>query len=131
MKYLSDYMNDKQTALFKETGAFFAFSKKQFCEQKKDGVVYNSLGAGMICPKDNAEKLMTGLETIAKDAIQEDIAENGIKAIIHRELGNHECQITMDITDAFEALDGYDITRDQISEEWDEFWAKCVKNDWF
>ena len=40
MKYLSDYMEHKQTALFKETGAFFAFSNKQFAESKNPKVKY-------------------------------------------------------------------------------------------
>lgn len=35
MKYLSDYIQQPQTALFDELGAFFAFSNKQFDEVKK------------------------------------------------------------------------------------------------
>ena len=43
--------------LFKDTGAFFAFSNEQVDEQKQEGVKYVSLGAGMICPKENASRL--------------------------------------------------------------------------
>ncbi|MGR5097050.1 DUF7659 family protein, partial [Vibrio maritimus] len=46
MKYLSDYTQEKQTALFNETGAFFAFSNQQFDEAKKDGVKYCRITMG-------------------------------------------------------------------------------------
>lgn len=131
MKYLSDYMQDKQTVAFDKFGAFFAFSQKQLNEQKKDGVKYVSMGAGMIVPPYNAANLYQALNTIHTDAIKQDIAENGIKAIIHRELGNHECQITMSYSDAMDALTGYGITENQIRAEWKEFFQKCVDNDWF
>jgi len=114
MKYLSYYMNNKQSALFKETGAFFAFSNKQFEEAKVDGVVYNNLGAGMICPKDNVDKLITGIDNIAKESIAQDIADNGVNAIIRRELDNHECDYTGDYDGAIYALKGYGITEEQI-----------------
>ena len=131
MTYLSDYMNDKQSTLFKATGAFFAFSQKQFDEAKIKDVKYNILGSGMICPKERVDELLTGLETIHTDAIKLDIAENGIKAIIHRELGNHECQITNDTSNVVEHLEPYGITELQINAEWSEFFKECVKNDWF
>jgi len=44
MKYLSDYTEEAQTKLFVEKGVFFAFSKDQFNEQKKEGVDYVSAG---------------------------------------------------------------------------------------
>ena len=40
MKYLSDYMNDKQSALFDQYGVFFAFSQEQFLAARKEGVKY-------------------------------------------------------------------------------------------
>lgn len=43
-------------------GAFWAFSDKQFDEQKTNGIKYVSMGAGLICPKDNAKKLKTELD---------------------------------------------------------------------
>ena len=116
MKYLSDYMNDSQTELFKKTGSFFAFSDKQFNEQKVEGVDYNSLGAGMICPKDNVDELMKGLECIHDKAIEEDINDNGIDAIIRRELNNHECDYTGDYEPVLEVLDPYGISEQQIIE---------------
>jgi len=117
MKYLSHYTEERQTALFAETGAFFAFSEKKLNEQKKDGVKYVSLGFGMICPKSTADKLFAGLDQITKEAIQQDLAKNGKQGVIRRELGNHEYCITHDITDTERALSGYGITREEIKAE--------------
>ena len=131
MRYLSDYIEDKQTDLFEKTGAFFAFSKKQLDEQKKEGINYSLLGMGMICPKDNINMLLEGLDLIQSEGIKQDIKENGISAIIQRELGNHEAQITMDIEPTLDALEGYNITKEQVLKEYKIFFDLCVKNDWF
>ena len=131
MKYLNDYMNNKQTEAFTKYGAFFAFSDKQFDEKKIEGVKYASMGAGMIAPNENTKQLSKALKDIYDDAIQQDITENGVKAIIHRELGNHECQITMDYDDVIDKLKPYRITKEQIASEWAEFWNICVENDYF
>ncbi|MFA0423363.1 hypothetical protein AB4562_15225 [Vibrio sp. 10N.222.54.A1] len=116
MKYLSHYIQAKQTQAFNEAGAFFAFSNKQFDEAKKEGVKYASLGMGLICPVDNAKQLMTRLDSIAQEGIAKDIEENGKKAIIRRELFNHECFYTNDICDCIEKLEGYGISYDEVYE---------------
>lgn len=114
MKYLQDYMEDKQSALFNETNTIFAFSREQFNESKKEGITYINMGAGMLTDKRHVKKLLEGLEKIYKDSIQQDIKENGIYAIIKRELANHEAWYTIDITDTKEKLKDYPITEDQI-----------------
>ena len=114
MKYLCTYMEDKQTALFEETNTFFAFSRKQFNEGKKEGIIYINMGRGMLTDKRYVKKLINGLDKIYKDSIQQDIKENGIDAIIKRELANHEAWYTMDITDTKEKLKDYPIKEDQI-----------------
>ena len=116
MKYLSHYIQDKQTQAFNDAGAFFAFSNQQLDEAKKEGVKYASLGMGLICPVDNAKQLMTRLDSIAQEGIAEDIKENGKKAIIRRELFNHECFYTNEICDCVEKLEGYGISYDEIYE---------------
>lgn len=116
MKYLQEYQEAKQTDLFNSTGAFFAFSMKQFNEQKQSGTKYVNCGHGMLCPKPNVDALIDGLGRINKEAIKKDIAENGIKAIIRRELYNYECFYTGDMTDAINALKSYNITNKQIRE---------------
>lgn len=117
-------MNNKQTALFKETGAFFAFSDKQFAEQRVKDVKYNNMGAGMICPADSAKRLLEGLNRIHINAIAEDIADNGVKAIIHRELGNHECAYLGSYDEVVKVLEPYGITVEQIADEWSEYASK-------
>lgn len=131
MRYLQDYINEAQTRAFETHGAFFAFSNKQLDEQAVEGVKYVSLGAGLICPIENAQKLRDSLDGIYAQGIQQDIAENGKEAIIQRELGNHEAQITGDITDTIDALEGYDITELEVIEGYKIFYKLCVKNDWF
>lgn len=131
MKYLSEYMENKQTEAFNKYGAFFAFSDTQYDEKAVKGVKYASLGAGLIAPVDNVKLLATDLKSIRRDAIQQDINENGIEAIIQRELANHECQITCDYTDALDALAGYDVTEKQVKEQYDIFFQICVDNDYF
>lgn len=131
MNYLSDYTNAKQTKLWNENGAFFAFGQKQLDEKKLEGVVYVSMGSGLIVPKGNAARVFEGLESIHTESIKQDISENGIKAIIHRELANYETQITGDISDTVEALEDYGITRAQVAAEYGAYFQHCVDNDYF
>ena len=114
MKYLSDYMKYKQSVLFSETGTFFAFSNKQYKEKAKKDVKYVNIGNGMITEEANVEKLINGLDLIYKEAIQEDLKENGKEAIILRELENHECFYVGNIEDAVRKLEDYPITEDEI-----------------
>lgn len=116
MKYLSDYMEDHQTKLFDETGTFFAFSMKQYDEQAKKGVEYVNAGNGMVVPEEHVKDVINGLHDIYKTSIELDIKENGIDKIILRELENHECFYTGDITDCIEKLEDYPISKKQISE---------------
>jgi hypothetical protein len=115
MKYLQDYMNEKQTQALRKAGAFFAFSNSQFDEQKKDGVQYVSGVAGLICPKDTIKNLMTELDNIYTEAIKQDIAENGLENIIKRELNNHEASYTGSTEDTERALADYPVTADDIN----------------
>lgn len=111
MKYLTHYTEQAQTELFNKTGSFFAFGQSQLDEAKTDGIEYVSMGGGLICPKTNAKELIQGLGSIQEQGIAADIKENGINAIIQRELGNYEAQITGCINDTFEALNDYPVTR--------------------
>ena len=131
MKHLTDYTSDKLSKLWDDNGAFFAFSDEQLDESKQEGVAYVSLGMGLIAPKDNASKIIEGLESIHTEGIKQDIADNGIKAIIHRELGNYETQISGDVSNTVEALEGYGITRKQVNEEYKSFYQHCIDNDYF
>lgn len=115
MKSLSNYIEDAQSDCFKKHGIFFAFSTKQFEEQRQEGVKYCQLGMGLLCPKDNVEAFIEDHSRLVTAGIQKDIEENGIEDIIRRELENHEVSITYDITDTVEALKDYEgITESMI-----------------
>jgi hypothetical protein len=119
MKYLSHYVEAKQTELFNQCGAFFAFSQQQFNDAIKEGVQYVSLGAGLICVLEHKQTLVDGLETITADGIAQDLAENSIDAIIKRELFNYESFYNYDISDTVDALKPYGISRVQIQAVFD------------
>jgi poly-D-alanine transfer protein DltD len=114
MKYLSQYMEERQTKLFDETNSFFAFSMEQFNEQKKEGVTYVNLRHGMICDERHVKTLIEGLDTIYKESIALDLKENGKENVVKRELGNHECYYTSDISPCVDALKDYDISFEYI-----------------
>jgi hypothetical protein len=114
MKYLADYMNERQTAAFDKADAFFAFSREQFDKSKVEGVKYVNLDMGLICPKEHAATLLKELDDIYQESIQQDIAENGLNAIIQRELSNHEAYYTRNIDSTADALADYPVTFDDI-----------------
>tara|TARA_R100000781_G_scaffold114704_2_gene86258 strand:+ start:1453 stop:1842 length:390 start_codon:yes stop_codon:yes gene_type:complete len=115
MKYLSDYMEEKQTALFEKTGTIFAFSQKQFEEQRKDNVTYVNLGQGMLTEKPNVEEVINELHKIYKDCIKQDIKENGKDKIILRELENHEAFYVGNTEDTERKLEDYEcISKEDI-----------------
>jgi hypothetical protein len=137
MKYLSHYTKDKQTELFTSLGAFWAFGNYQLEAQAKPGVKYASLGAGLICPKDNVNELLKGLDTIALEGIKEDIKENGAEAIIEREYFNYESHITINTEDASNSLKQYQkyfsdlFTEDLINRVFNRCFEKAVELDLF
>jgi len=131
MKYLQDYIETEQTRVLNKYDAFFAFSKKQFDEGKKEGIEYTALASGLLVPRKNALELIEELNLIHENGIKQDLKENSKASIIQRELANHEAQITMDINDTMDALDGYNITEEQIRKEYKIFLDVCIENDWF
>jgi len=128
MKYLSDYIEDKQTALFKVTNTIFAFSTKQFNEQKKEGIKYVRMGIGMFTDKRYVKRLINEMDKIYKEGIAQDIKENGLENIILRELANHEAYYTGTIDDTFETLKPYKITEEQIWKMYRNKNAKLTNN---
>jgi len=113
-KSLKEYSEEKQTELFKNTGSFFAFSTDQFREQKKEGVKYTHLGAGLICPTDKIQDFKQGFDELTKQAIKQDIEDNGKENIIKRELYNYECFYISDISEAVKALKKYKFSNEEI-----------------
>ena len=118
MKYLSSYTEAAITKLFDELGAFFAFSNEQFDEAKNPKVKkYVSLGAGLVCPKENVDEFQEQYNNLIQEGIRQDLAENDKIGIIHRELGNYEYCVTYDISDTVAALQQYGITPEEIQAE--------------
>ena len=127
MKFLQDYMEAKQTEVFDKYGVFFAFSKSQL-ESGKQKIIDNgiltggekltSFGQGMLAPSKYADTVMEELDKIYTESINQDIQENGISAIIQRELDNHEYCITGDIEDTVQKLEDYpNIDEDRVRQE--------------
>ena len=118
MKYLSDYIEKPQEALFKKLGAFFAFNKHQLEASAKKGVKYTNLGAGTICPRENAKALVDGYNEIVKKGIEADKKDHTAEHIIVRELDNHEAFESWDIEDTVNKLKDYGqgFSREDIQE---------------
>lgn len=114
MKSLQDYVQEKQTVLFNEAGAFFAIGQKQFDEKKLAGVTYCEMGAGLVCPDHKAVKLYNDIDKLQLEGIEQDKKENGKEGIIKRKLYDHECFYTHDIDSAVYALEGYNYTLEEI-----------------
>ena len=128
---------DYLTPILEANGAFFAFSQSQFDEQKKEGVIYVSMGAGLICPKENADKLHEEVKRNSKKAIKAEIKKKGAKAIIRHEYFNHESQISMSTESAENALKRYietapnEFTKELISETFKECFNEAIEKDLF
>lgn len=114
MKNLSTYIDEKINHLLKKYNGFFAFSEKQFEEAKKENVKYVCWGAGLYHEAGKSEEFDEDFKLIIKEAIEQDLKENGKEAIIERELENYECYYTNDISNAVIHLKDYDITYDEI-----------------
>lgn len=95
--------------LIKDCGVFFAFSDKQFAENKTplaEGEKYTSMGMGGYLPSKNVDRYIAGMEANLQ-AFEQDIAENNLReAYINYELGNHEAWYTGDITSTKEVMIG-------------------------
>lgn len=110
MKYLSEIVQDEQTAVLTKHGAFFAFGNEQFEEAKDPNIPFSGyyyLYSGMYAPKTNADALVADLADIHTRGIATDIELHGLTAIIQRELSNHEAYYTGEIEETVDALTSY------------------------
>ena len=114
MKNLSTYIDEKINHLFTKYNAFFAFSEKQFEEAKKENIKYVSRNRGLYHEADKSKEFDEEYKLIIKEAIEQDLEENGKEAIIERELKNYECYYANDINDVVTILKDYNITHDEI-----------------
>ena len=137
MKTLSDYTDALTSKLFADNGAFFAFSNKQFDENKKEGVIYVSMASGLLCPKENAKTVFQSFERIFEDAVKQQVADFESEKIISHEYFNHETQITGDNQQIIDVLSTHKqlfpelFTDEIILKVCRKCFAEAVKNDWF
>lgn len=105
---IKEEQQDRQTALFKECGLFFAFSEAQFIENKtplQEGEKYVSIGAGGYLPKSKIKQFADGMKDIEKWYKIECKATKEMKRQhIAYELANYECYYTGDISAALSVL---------------------------
>ncbi len=113
---LKKQQEQKISELFNECSVFFAFTDKQFDENKTpiaDDDKYVRFASGSYVPKSNLKKLHDGFDTVDKwfnDSIND---EKLRYELIAYELGNHESYYTGSISDALAAL-GTGFTRDEV-----------------
>jgi len=116
LKELKQQREQKHTELFHKVGLFWAFSNKQFQENKtplKEGEKYVSIGAGGYLPKGNVDQFLKGMKDIKKWYNGEIKKNKSEEAEIIYELYNHECFYTNDISDVIEMFEGT-YTKEQI-----------------
>jgi hypothetical protein len=110
-----EYQNIKKekekmtTELLEKCGVFFAFSDKQFDENKtplKEGEKYVSIGGGGYMPKGSIKAFEEGMKAINSYGKQKVKKGNLQEAEILYELQNHECFYTGDISDVVDLFEG-------------------------
>jgi hypothetical protein len=114
MKTLSTYTEEKINVLLAKYNGFFAFSQNQFEEAKKQNIECVYRGGGLYHEAGKQKEFDADYELMIKEAIEQDLKENGKEAIIKRALSNYESYYTYDISDAVESLKDYGITKEEI-----------------
>lgn len=124
-------VDNEQTKILDDNGAFFAFSKDQFNTCSTQSLIYKSLGGGLYCPQNNIDNLSAQLKDSHTFKINWELSNNTLKDIIWYQLANHETQISGDYSEACEALKPYGISENQIKTEWPSYYQNCIANDYF
>jgi len=117
MKTLQEYTDEKINVLFAKYNGFFAFSTEQFEKAKKEKVKYVNRNGGLYHEAGKEKEFDIEYQQIIKEAIEQDLKENGKEAIIERELCNYECYYTREIDDVIDKLKSYNITAEEILAE--------------
>ena len=118
---LKQQQSEKMTEILKGNNIFFAFSDKQFQENKtplKEGEKYSRLFGGGFIPSSNIEsykKQSEDLQTWFLNSVKEN---NLIESHILYELNNHEAFYTYDIEQAFNSLP---YSRDEVQKVFNKY----------
>lgn len=137
MKSINDYTSKKYSELLEQTGAFYAFGKSQFLEKKQPNVKYVSFGTGLLCPKSEVEKLISGISSLNEEGITKQQREYSPDEIISYAYFNFESQLANDTTDAKESLESYCekhpliYSEKRIDAVFKDCFALAVEKDWF
>ena len=133
VKPLSKYVDEAQSKVIYDNGAFFAFSDSQLDEQKKEGVDYVLLGegSGLICPRENAKVVMDGVSSTHKAGVELRLKDYTVSQIAQYELSNHEAQISYDLDIVRDVLADYGVDDEMFKKEYSIYMDYCRKNDLF
>lgn len=137
MKYFTEYLEEFTNPIYEKFGAFYAFTKKQFDENKLEGVTYVQIPGGLICPKDIVKDFQIEMSKGYDKALNKDIKENTPKKIIRREYFNYEAHIDGDTDRVWETLEKYkthspDLFTDEfITKTIRKAYRDAVRYDWF
>lgn len=126
--YATTETDKKVKELTKEHGCFFAFSKKQFDEQKEAKRGYVHLYGGLYAPARSYKTVLNELGKIHDDQINQDKKANSIKDIIFRECANLEIQYT-GINDIIKHLSAYEIEPATMRKHYNEYINYCIDTD--
>lgn len=134
---LSQITEEKISKLFNENGAFFAFGQKQFEEKRQPGIDYVTLASGLICPKENALKVIEEFDKIHTEGVKEQVFLFGAERIIEAEYFNYETQISGDTAQLKNVLSSYIeffpelFTEELMERVFKDCFQKAIDNDWF
>jgi len=124
------YVQDEIDNVLKRYGAYLFSDLNQadtILSDKSEeyGNYGNWMGKDLIAPKSTAPQLIQELDALKEKGIQLDIQNNGVEAIIKRELDRQDCYSKKDISDCVEELKPYNIPEQEIGKVfWDEYRAR-------
>jgi len=122
----------KVDSLITNCGMFFAFSNKQFTENKtplKDGEKYVDIGAGGFIPKFSIPVWEKGIEEIENWFKSEIKRSNLREDLIKNALLNYECFYSGDIEDALQDLSS-DYTLEEVTEVYNKQLNEGIYENW-
>lgn len=126
-KTLQEKKDDLLSSVYEKYGTFFAFGQSQFDEQKKEGVIYVSLGYGMISPKETSNEMLRELDKAISKGIELEKLSKSKHEIIKYHLSNYECYYIGDCTEAINHCKAFGYTEDDVlkvyKETYAEYWA--------
>lgn len=104
---LLDEQQEKVSAMIETQGVIFAFSKEQFEENRKEGVVYVNFGRGMLVPRTNIERIKQESDRLHREAQEEFRQWVPMNDYILYELNNYEVFYTGDTSEILETVQMY------------------------